>query len=146
MSTHIQNLIRRARFTSNEREKKDITYPSRVAASQIRALISELTDALVGYQIGAANCKICGFRVEPEDQAWHLKTQHAGPHVFYHDSRQYSTDRPSMTVMELKHLVLCTPNYPLYEDRDNKEIYHSDGVSVDLTHTPHFYSIPPATY
>lgn len=146
MSTHIQNLIRRARMVSDERDNVNITYPSRVAASQIRALISELADALVGYQIGAADCKICGFRVEPEDQAWHLKTQHAGPHIFYHDGRQYSTERPSMTVKELKHLVLCTPNYPIYEERDYKDIFHSDGVSVDLTRKPHFYSVPPATY
>lgn len=146
MSTHIENLIRRARAASNEHTQKNIAYISRVSSKHIRALIAELTDALVGYQVGPANCLCCGLRVEPGDQAWHLRTQHAGPHIFYHDGREFSTESPSMNVGDLKRMVLCTVNYPLYEERREKDIFHSDGVSVDLTRKPHFFSVPPATY
>lgn len=146
MSTHIQELIYRARIASNEHTQKNITYISRVSSKHIRALIAELTDALVGYQIGPANCRACGQPVEPVDQAHHLRSAHPGPHVFFHDGREFSTDQPSMLVADLKRMVLCTVAYPLYEERDMADVFHSDGVSVDLTRKPHFYSVPPATY
>jgi hypothetical protein len=146
MSTHIQNLIRRARDASNEHTKRDITYPSRVEAKQIRTLIAELADALQGFVIGPANCRICGQPVEPGDQAHHLRSEHRGPHTFFHDARGYTTDRPSMMVAELKAMVLCTPTYQLHEERDGKAYYYSDGEAVDLTRRPHFYSVPPATF
>lgn len=146
MSTHIQNMIRRARDASNERTQRNITYPSRISAKHMRALIAEMADALQGFVIGAANCRICGQPVEPGDQAHHLRTEHRGPHTFFHDARGYTTDRPSMTVTELKGLILCTATYQLHEERDGKDIYYSDGEAVDLTRTPHFFSVPPATF
>jgi hypothetical protein len=146
VSTHIQNLIRRARAASNEHTQKDIAYISRVSSRQIRSLIAELTDALVGYQIGPAACRVCGEQVEPGDQAHHLRSAHPGAHVFFHDMREYSTDRPSMTVAEIKEMVLCSPSYQFYEERDENNIAFSDGEAVPLTDRPHFYSVPPATY
>lgn len=91
-------------------------------------------------------CACCSGMFFPHEQAAHLKSAHGGKHLFWHDARPYTTDKPSMTVGELKRIVICTPIYHLYEDRDGEHIFHCDGVAVDLTRKPHFFSIPPATY
>jgi len=147
MSTHLEELLRRARAKSDERTNANVAYISRVQSRQMRALVAELADALQGFLIGPAECLMCGQRVEPGDQAYHLRSAHLGPHVFFFDGRKYSTDRPSMMVWELKKFVMCTSTYQLYEERegDPTDKARFDGEAVDLTRRPHFFNVPPAT-
>jgi hypothetical protein len=90
-------------------------------------------------------CLICGVQVHPSEQENHLRAAHPGPFKFWHDGREFETRRPSMMVLELKQLVKCTPTYQLFEEREGHDVAQGDGVAVDLTHEPHFFSIPPAT-
>lgn len=91
-------------------------------------------------------CHVCGEHVSKPDQAAHFAAKHPGPHVFHHDAVEYHTDKPSMTVHELKQIVRCNPTYSFCEERNGEHMHFSDGQAVDLTRDPWFYSIPPATF
>jgi hypothetical protein len=54
--------------------------------------------------------------------------------------------KPSVPLAEVKHLAEASAFYQVCEERDGEDIYRSDSESVDLTHEPHFFSFPPATY
>lgn len=90
-------------------------------------------------------CAVCKKEVRQGDETEHLRTNHLGPHYFWFDAREFRTDEPSMTGAELRKLVDASPHGHLIEDRDGKEIYYSDGQAIDLTHTPHFFILLPAT-
>lgn len=90
-----------------------------------------------------ATCVICGEAVPAVAQQSHLSLRHPGPFKFHHDGREYTTDKPSMTVAELKRLVCCDPSHFLYDEND---ICYTDGQALDLTREQWLYSIPPATF
>ncbi len=108
------------------------------AADEVERLRAELTLK------ERAACLICGEEIAKADQPAHLAARHRGPFKFHHNGVEYSTDRPSMTVVELKGLVVCTPTYIMWEERAGGDVAYADGQAVDLTREPWFFSIPPA--
>lgn len=94
----------------------------------------------------ARQCIVCNKTVAATDVQEHLSANHLGPHYFWFDAREFRTMEPSMVVSDLKRLVDASPLYPVYEDRGGKQIPFGDGVAVDLTREPHFYTLIPATF
>jgi hypothetical protein len=93
-----------------------------------------------------AKCAVCGKDVAPEDQAEHLRTSHLGPHYFWFDARKFRTVDPSLTMGEIKKLAEVDPTYQAYQEKvEGGAVPWSDGQSIDLTRTPHFFAVPPAT-
>jgi hypothetical protein len=90
-------------------------------------------------------CIVCGKLVAFTDQDEHLKANHLGPHYFWFDARKFKTDKPSDTISAIKAVAGASPLYQVFEERDGGDLAWGDGQSVDLTHFPHFYAVPPAT-
>jgi hypothetical protein len=90
-------------------------------------------------------CIVCKREVPQGYEQDHLRVNHLGPHTFWFDMRKYITMEPSMRAMEVKRLADATPLYQMFEERDGKQVYFGDSESVDLTHGPHFFAVPPAT-
>lgn len=90
-------------------------------------------------------CIVCGKKVPRKYELAHLRSNHLGPHRFWFDAREYQTMEPSLTMAEIKQIVGCLSGYQAYEEREGGDIPWEDGVSVALTHGPHFYARPPAT-
>lgn len=91
-------------------------------------------------------CVVCGKEVPQGYESDHLKANHLGPHEFWFDARKFTTMIPSMTGGELKKLANAPAHTFLFEERRGGDIAWGDGVSVDLTQKPHFYTLIPATY
>lgn len=90
-------------------------------------------------------CIVCKKVVADTDVEEHLGTNHLGPHYFWFDARKHRTMSPSMLMADVKRLADISPGYQAYEERDGCDIPWGDGMSVDLTHEPHFWAAPPAT-
>jgi hypothetical protein len=89
-------------------------------------------------------CIVCGKRVADADAAEHLRTNHLGPHHFWFDAVKYKTDEPSLRISELKSIAGAQPMYMTFQETTDGDIALGDDTSVDLTHEPHFYCVPPA--
>lgn len=90
-------------------------------------------------------CIVCKKFVADTDVEEHLGANHLGPHYFWFNAQKYRTMSPSMEMSDVKRLANAGPLYQVFEERDGKDIYHSDSMNVDLTREPHFWAIPPAT-
>lgn len=89
---------------------------------------------------------VCGKTVAAADEKTHLATYHLGPHYFWFNARRYCTAYPSILVSELKKLVGASPIHPVIQTIDGRpDIWYGDGVAVDLTREPHFFTVPSAT-
>lgn len=95
--------------------------------------------------MGKRNCISCGKEIRDGDQLEHLRTDHLGPHYFWMGAREYRTDEPSMTGVEIRKLTNSSTHGMITEDRDGQWIYYSDGQAIDLTHRPHLFVLLPAT-
>ena len=93
-----------------------------------------------------AKCIVCGKEVAYTDQQEHLATNHLGPHYFWFDAKKFKSMEPSTTMAKIKALVGASALYPVCEEIGGKQVWRGDGEAVDLTHAPHFFAVPPATY
>lgn len=56
----------------------------------------------------------------------------------------YFTERPSMTIAEVKALTNCGNVWPLFEEQEHGRYYFADGEAIDLTRKPRLYVALPA--
>lgn len=91
-------------------------------------------------------CVVCKKVVANTDVQEHLANNHLGPHYFWFGMKKFRTMEPSMLVADLKKLVGAPMDrYIVQEVSGAEDVCHPDGVAVDLTHEPHFFSMPSAT-
>lgn len=64
---------------------------------------------------------------------------------FWFDGRKFETDKPRMTMAELKALTGATPGYHAYREREGGDLPIGEGEAVDMAGEPHFWAAPPAT-
>lgn len=95
--------------------------------------------------MGMRICVVCRREVPQGYEQDHLRANHLGPHVWWFDMRKYQTAEPSMTVAEIKRLANSSSGYQFFEERDGQQVYFGDSEAVDLTRSPHFFAVPPAT-
>lgn len=106
--------------------------------------------------MGLRQCAVCKRSVPQGYESDHVAANHLGPHVFWFNMRKYQTMEPSMTALDLKKFVaredkLYSENAIqgfVFEDRgkgwDHDPCY-TNVIAIDLTQTPHFYTMPGAT-
>ncbi len=70
------------------------------------------------------------------------------PHHFYVDGKEYSTDKSSLTGLEIKTIASVPGNYQLFleEEGDKSDRAISDGEAVSVLRKEHFFAVPPATF
>lgn len=95
-------------------------------------------------------CACCGYVTSlVENQARHLREAHAPPaggFPFYHDGQRYTSLIPSMLVGDVLRMVQGQVMYQFYQEVAGEMCPLAHGNAVDLTNSPHFFSVPPATY
>ncbi|MHB8724022.1 MAG: multiubiquitin domain-containing protein [Casimicrobiaceae bacterium] len=73
-------------------------------------------------------------------------------HISYHfyvDAKEYSTDKKSLTGLEIKSMANVPGNYQLFLETEGNHPDRaiSDGESVALDRKEeHFFAVPPATF
>lgn len=69
-------------------------------------------------------------------------------HHFFVDGAEYSTDKPTLTGLEIKTIANVPGNYQLFleEKGDAPDRAISDGESIVIGHKDHFFAVPPATF
>ena len=68
---------------------------------------------------------------------------------FFVDGKQYETDQPSLSGLQIKTIASVPPNYQLFlEEKGNApDTPIADSTAVDVLPPPkHFYAVPPATF
>lgn len=70
------------------------------------------------------------------------------PHHFYVDGKEYESDKPTLTGLEIKTIASVPGDYQLFleADGDAPDRAISDGEGVAIGHKPHFFAVPPATF
>lgn len=71
------------------------------------------------------------------------------PHHFFVDGKQYTSDKATLTGLEIKTIAGVPGNYQLFleEEGDKPDRAISDGESIGLGgRTHHFFAVPPATF
>lgn len=96
--------------------------------------------------MGLRQCIVCKREVPEGYESEHLSANHFGPHIFWFNMRQHQTMEPSMTMGDVVKMVDGNTRYHVFEEREGGDIPWGHGVAVDLTNTPRFYTVPPATY
>ena len=74
--------------------------------------------------------------------------QHQHDHHFFVDGKKYSTEKISLTGLEIKAIAGVPGNYQLFlEAHGNKpDRAISDGESIVIENNEHFFAVPPATF
>lgn len=69
-------------------------------------------------------------------------------HKFYVDGIEYSTDKPSLTGLEIKTIANVPGNYQLFleEEGNVPDRAISDGQAIEMGQFKHFFAVPPATF
>lgn len=69
-------------------------------------------------------------------------------HHFYVDGTEYSTDKPSLTGLEIKTIANVPGGYQLFLESEGEapDRAISDGESVAIGQKKHFFAVPPATF
>lgn len=70
------------------------------------------------------------------------------PHHFYVDGKEFSSEKPSLTALEIKTIANVPGEYQLFleTEGDTPDRAISDGEAVAIGDKPHFFAVPPATF